>query len=148
MELQKRKKESAKSRPTLATLWTVARQAPLFMGFCRQEYWSGLPFLSPGDLPDPSIEPRSPAVQADSLPVELRRKAATNYVRNLKVQCNCVLVAQSCPTLSGILTWTTSDEPVLLLCGGRLMIEATSKCRGILWQKQDLNWAVTAKPGL
>ena len=61
----------AKSCPTLATPWTVACQAPLFMGFSRQEYWSGLPFPSPGDLPDPGIEPRSPALQADSLPTEL-----------------------------------------------------------------------------
>ena len=47
----------AKSCPTLATLWTVACQPPLSMGFSRQEYWSGLPFPSPGDLPDPGIEP-------------------------------------------------------------------------------------------
>ena len=46
---------------------TVARQAPLSMGFSRQEYWSGLPFPSPGTLPHPSIEPQSPALQADSL---------------------------------------------------------------------------------
>ena len=45
-----------------ATLWTVACQAPLSMGFSRQEYRSGLPFLSPGDLPDPGIEPMSPAL--------------------------------------------------------------------------------------
>ena len=50
-----------------ATPWTVARQAPLSMGFSRQEYWSGLPFPSPGDLPDPGVEPKSPALQADSL---------------------------------------------------------------------------------
>ena len=49
------------------TPWTVARQAPLFMGFSRQEYQSGLPFLSPGDLPGPGTEARSPALQADSL---------------------------------------------------------------------------------
>ena len=42
-----------------ATVWTVARQAPLSMGFSRQEYWSGLPFASPGDLPDPGIKPAS-----------------------------------------------------------------------------------------
>ena len=47
--------------PLLATLWTVANQAPLFMGFFSQEYWSGLSFLPPGDLPDPGIEPVSPA---------------------------------------------------------------------------------------
>ena len=46
--------------------WTVARQTPLSMGFPRQEYWSGLPFPSPGDLPDPGIKPVSPALQADS----------------------------------------------------------------------------------
>ena len=50
--------------------WTVARQAPLSMGFSRQEYWSGLPFPSPGDLPNPRIKAGSPALQADSLPSE------------------------------------------------------------------------------
>ena len=48
-----------------ATLWTVAYQAPPSMGFSRQECWSGLPFPSPGDLPNPGIEPGSPALQAD-----------------------------------------------------------------------------------
>ena len=53
-----------------ATPWTVAYQAPPSMGFSRQEYWSGLPFPSPGDLPNPGIKPRSPALQADALPRE------------------------------------------------------------------------------
>ena len=53
-----------------ATLWTVAHQAPLPTGFSRQEYWSGVPFPSPGDLPNPGIEPRSPALQADALTSE------------------------------------------------------------------------------
>ena len=53
-----------------ATPWTVAYQAPLSMGFYRQECWSGLPFPSPGDLPNPGIEPGSPALQADALPSE------------------------------------------------------------------------------
>ena len=61
----------AKSCPTLVTPWIASRQAPLSMGFSRQEYWSGLPFPSPGDLPDPGIEPGSPALQADSLLTEL-----------------------------------------------------------------------------
>ena len=52
---------------SFVTPYTVAHQAPLFMGFFTQEYWSGLPFPSPGDLPDSGIEPRSPALQADSL---------------------------------------------------------------------------------
>ena len=50
-----------------ATPWIVAYQAPPSMGFSRQGYWSGLPFPSPGDLPDPGIEPGSPALQADAL---------------------------------------------------------------------------------
>ena len=53
------------------TPWTVAGQAPLSMGFSRQEYWSGLPFPSPGDLPNPGIEPWSPAWQVDALSSEL-----------------------------------------------------------------------------
>ena len=50
--------------------WTVAYQAPPSMGFSKQEYWSGLPFPSPGDLPNPGIEPRPSTLQADSLPSE------------------------------------------------------------------------------
>ena len=50
-----------------ATPWTIVYHAPLFMEFSRQEYWSGLPFSSPGDLPNPGIEPRLPELQADSL---------------------------------------------------------------------------------
>ena len=56
----------AKWCPTLVTPWTVACQAPLSMGFLSQEYWSVLPFPSPGDLPDPGIEPLSPALQINS----------------------------------------------------------------------------------
>ena len=52
------------------TPWTVAYQAPQSMEFSRQEYWSGLPFPSPGDLPNPGIEPRSPALETDALPYE------------------------------------------------------------------------------
>ena len=58
----------AKLGPALVTPWTVAHQATLSIGFSRQEYWSGLPFPTPGDLPDPGIEPGSPALQADYLP--------------------------------------------------------------------------------
>ena len=59
----------------MATPWTVAYQAPQSMEFSRQEYWSGLPFPSPGDLPNPGIKaasPASPALQADSLPLNHR----------------------------------------------------------------------------
>ena len=56
-----------------ATLWTVAYQASLSMGFSKQEYWSGLPFPSPGDLPNPGIEPGPPALEADALTSEQQR---------------------------------------------------------------------------
>ena len=54
---------------------TVACQDPLSMGFSRQEYWSGLPFASPGEFPDPGIEPKSPTLLADALPTELHGKS-------------------------------------------------------------------------
>ena len=57
-----------------ATPWTVADQAPQSMDFSRQEYWSGLPFPSPWDLPDPGIEPSSPSLRADALPSESPEK--------------------------------------------------------------------------
>ena len=57
-----------------ATPWTIAHEAPPSMEFSRQEYWSGLPFPSPGDLPHPGIKPRSPELQADTLPSEPPRK--------------------------------------------------------------------------
>ena len=59
------------------TPWTVAQQAPLSTGFSRQEYWSGLPFPPPGDLPNPGIKPKSPISQADSLPSEPPGKPST-----------------------------------------------------------------------
>ena len=61
-----------------ATLWTVAYQASQSMGFSRQGYWSGLPFPSPGDFPNPGIEPRSPALRADALPSEPSGKVVFN----------------------------------------------------------------------
>ena len=70
-----------KSCPTLATSWAVARQATLFTGFSRQGFWSGLPFPSPGDLPNPGIEPESPALQEVSLLTELPGKTTALYSR-------------------------------------------------------------------
>ena len=66
----------------------MTRQAPLSMRFSRQEYWSGLLFCSPGDLPNSGIEPRSPALQADSLPIELRGSPDITYRWNLKNSTN------------------------------------------------------------
>ena len=56
---------------TLYDPMNCSHQAPLSMGFSRQKYWSGLPFLTPGELPDPGIEPRSPALHIGALPTEL-----------------------------------------------------------------------------
>ena len=72
-----------------ATPWTVAYQAPQSMGFSRQEYWSGLPFPSPGDLPKPRIEPGSPTLQADALPSE-----PTGKLWNLKHDTNLLIYEQ------------------------------------------------------
>ena len=63
-----------------ATPWTVAHQAPPSMGFSRQEYWSGVPFPSLGELPDPGIEPRSPALQADALTSEPPGKPSLAWI--------------------------------------------------------------------
>ena len=74
-----------KSHGTLVTLWTVASQDPLSLGFPRQEYWSRLLFPSPGDLPKPGIEPTSPALQADSLPLH---QGATREARTVLTSRN------------------------------------------------------------
>ena len=66
--------EVTQSCPTLCDPWTVAHRAPPSMGFSRQEYWSGSPFPSPGDLPDPGIEPGFPTLEADALTFEPRGK--------------------------------------------------------------------------
>ena len=68
-----------------ATQWAVARQAPPSLGFSRQEYWNGLPFPSPGDLPDPGIKRGSPALQADSLPSVIFKKQILKTFDNLTI---------------------------------------------------------------
>ena len=80
-----------------ATPWTVVYQAPLSMLFSRQEYWSGLPFPSPRDLPDPGIKPRSPTLQADALTY-----AAAAAAKSL----------QSCPTLCDPMDGSPPGSPV------------------------------------
>ena len=78
---KKRKKVKSLSHVRLfATPWTVAYQAPPSMGFSRQECWSGLPFLSPGDLPDPGIKPGSPALRVDALPSEPPGKPKASFI--------------------------------------------------------------------
>ena len=79
------------------TPWTVAHQAPLSMGFSKQEYWSGLPFPSSGYLSDPGVEPRSPALQADSLPSETPGKPKNTGVGSLSPVQGIFLTQKSNP---------------------------------------------------
>ena len=74
------------------TTWTVACQAPLFMGLSRQEYWSGLPFLSLGDLPNPGIELESPALAGGFFTIQPPRNPTIYY-------CSCLLWSSNCPTV-------------------------------------------------
>ena len=82
----------------LATPWTVVYQVPPSMGFFRQEYWSGLPFASPGDLPNPGIEPRSPALQADGLQSEAPAQIVHSQGSLLRIPTRLL----SCPVLHSI----------------------------------------------
>ena len=83
-----------------ATTWTVAHQVPLSMEFSRQEYWSGLPFPFPGDLPNPGIEPWSPDLQTDSLPSEPLRNP--HY---LNINLNSDLRSSNIDVIKIALTW-------------------------------------------
>ena len=78
--------------------WTIACQAPMSMGFSRQECWSGLPFPPPGDLPAPGIEPTSPALQEDSLPSEPPGKP-NNWVVSNSLGCAFQYLSQPNPFL-------------------------------------------------
>ena len=99
------------------TPWTVAYQAPQSMEFPRQEYWSGLPFPSPGDLPNPGIEPRSRALQADALPSEPSKTkilGLSNQAEDsLSIRDEC------CPFSATVQPWMihiTSPSLSLLTC--------------------------------
>ena len=76
--------QSLKSSDTFVTLWTVTCQAPQSMGFPRQEYWSSLLFASPGDLPNPGIEPESPALAGRFFTTELQGGPIVTYCSKLK----------------------------------------------------------------
>ena len=93
--------------------WTVACQAPLSMEFPRQEYWSGLPFPSPGDLPNPGIKPRSPALQAEALTSEQPGKPILWHAKSLQLcptlcdPVDCILSGSSIHGIfqAGVLEW-------------------------------------------
>ena len=101
-----------------ANLWIVACQVPPSMGFSRQEYWNGLPFPSPGDLPNPEIEPRSPALQAGSLPPEPPGTCTNEFLDG-----PWKLPRPPCPPSSLLLTIkreASRPEPTKYLCPPKL----------------------------
>ena len=101
-----------------ASSWTVAYQSPQSMEFSRQEYWSGLPFPSPGDLPNPGIEPRSPTLQADALLSEPPGKSLTlkkitdKYIRTKQLKVS-ILTKNSWGEITGKI-WQKSNYFCLL----------------------------------
>ena len=99
--------------------WTAAHQAPLSMGFFRQEYWSGVPFPPPGELSDPGIEPGSPALQADSLPSEPPGKLDPTG-EEMGILPVCVLILQPllfCSALVSVLLFLIKPGYRSLLTG-------------------------------
>ena len=100
--------------PLFLTLWTVAYQAPPSMGFSRQEYRRGLPFPSPGDLPDPGIKPGSPTLQADALPSEppekpLSEGGSENYI--------CLVFKKYCDYLGMMRLSGGTQDLLVTACG-------------------------------
>ena len=104
-DLLESESEVAQSYPTLCTPWTVAYQAPPSMGFSWQEYWSGLPFPSPGYLPDPGIEPGSPAFQADTLTSEPSGKPTSSRTNTQKI-CPFHYRGLECKSMKSRNTWS------------------------------------------
>ena len=100
------------------TPWTVACQAPLSMGFSRQEYWSGLPCPLPGDLPDLGIEARSSALQVDSLPSEPPGKPEQACFYRLKLHQLCSLKRHCSGKLPAVLRTSASNAPFLPMSFG------------------------------
>ena len=128
-----------------ATTWTVAYQAPLSMGFSRQEYWSGVPFPSPEDLPNPGIEAGSPILHTDTSPSELPRKsiwkrAAYNFLVTI-IRVTVDVHAQSNLTLC--------DQMGCSLPGSS--VHGISQVRILQWVAISFSWEFSqprASPGL
>ena len=92
--------------------WTVPRQAPLSIGFSRQEYWSGLPCPPPRGIPNPGIEPRSPTLQAESLLSEPPGKPENTTVGSLSLLHGIFLTQESNPLLLCLLHWLADSLPL------------------------------------
>ena len=106
-ELMKVKVKSLSHVRLFATPWAVAYQAPPSVGFSRQEYWSGLPFPSPGDLPNPGIQPRDPALLTDTLPSKPPGKP---YVIFFSITFHCMDITYF--SYSFIHRWVFGFSPV------------------------------------
>ena len=108
-----------------ATLWTVAYKAPQSSGFSRQEYWSQLPFPSPGDLPEPGVEPGSPVLQADALPSEPPGKRAIGKALRVRAEGNPYFCVCGCRARHG--TWNKHLKPSA--AAGHPSVEQVPSCR-------------------
>ena len=130
--------ESEVSRVRLfATPWTVAHHAPLSMEFSRQEYWSGLLFPSPGDLPDPGIEPVFPALQADSWPSEPPGKLVLKACSQLIRPTVCRVGRWRLP---GSKSWVISPASSFLLINSKCLL---SDDGNVVWLDQSKSLSLT-----
>ena len=107
----------------LATPWIVVHKAPPYMGFYRKEYWSGLPFPSPGDLPGPGIESKSPALAGEFFTTDPPRKTCVGYICRKKVKYYMLLLLslQSCPTLCDHTDGSPPGSPVPGILQARIL---------------------------
>ena len=113
------------------TPWTVAYQAPPSVGFAKQEYWSGLPLPSPGDLPNPGIEPRSPILQADALPSEPPGKLSDLDTWSILYMSFYVFLSYSLlQSLTSSLTLSTTLSYLILLLPSPTPPPLTGRFRG------------------
>ena len=105
------------------TPWTVAHQAPLSMEFSRQGYWSGLPWPSPGDLPDPGIKPGSPKLQQILLPFEPPGKLSLSiYIERYICMCICTVALGAC---------CCAGSPLDMLLGLLIAVASLAAARGL-----------------
>ena len=129
------------------TLWTAAHRAPLSMELSRQEYWSGLPFPSPGDLPDPGIDPGSPALQADSSPSEPPGKPLSHLVCGILLQ-QLELRPLHVPTIVQLLShvrllatlWTVARQASLSSTISWSLPKLICRVDGEPWRHQGRTW--------
>ena len=122
-----------------ATPWTVAYQAPPSMGFSRQEYCSGLLFLSPGDLPDPRIQPVSPAFQADALTSEPPGKPLHSLI-NLKIKLSVTVYLKVAREIMIRCTYSRHYQVSLKICRDSsyskcgVVLDSDFHCKAEKWQ--------------